>query len=441
MLKSQTTPERLSALIGGTAFIFICRVSGAALTFATQVLLARWMGATELGIYVVAFSWCLILSTLGGFGFPFAAIRFIGEGLSRSDMATVNGFVARGAQIVFGVSISIALLGMLVLYILPGSGNEIESSALLFAMVAVPFLAILRFDTGCANAASMFGLSFIPNNIARPLLFLLVISIVWFAGGTLNAGAAMHMHMFVIVVVTIGSFILIRQKLRRRTGNGEKKMQTRLWVRTGIPLLLMDLFGSFFPELTVIIVGAFLPHSEVGVYAIAFRVAMLIMFGLNAVDAYVAPKITGLYATDDHGALADAVDRATQLRFIGAVVGAIALLLFGNQILAVFGPEFAAGRTALIFLVAALVVSAAVGPVIKILSVTGHQDNCMYVLLLVAVIAVGAIAGLTPHFGVSGAAAGASIAMVSGSLMMRALVVRLVGLRPNFLPGTGRDRI
>ena len=111
--------------------------------------------------------------------------------------------------------------------------------------------------------------------------------------------------------------------------------------------------------------------------------------------------------------------------------------LFGGQILSIFGPEFVAGRSALGVLTLALVVSGAVGPVMRILSVTGYQDQCVVVFVLTALIAVGLIAVLVPRFGVTGAAWAASAAMIAGSLMMRGLVVKLLDLRPRLLIGRG----
>ncbi|GEM_PF-6440669 len=53
--------SRLASLLGASTFMFACRVLGAGLAFLTQLLQARWMGAHELGIYLYAFSWCIIL--------------------------------------------------------------------------------------------------------------------------------------------------------------------------------------------------------------------------------------------------------------------------------------------------------------------------------------------------------------------------------------------
>ncbi len=41
--------------------VFLIRVASAALAFGSQVLLARWMGSFEFGIYVYVWTWVLLL--------------------------------------------------------------------------------------------------------------------------------------------------------------------------------------------------------------------------------------------------------------------------------------------------------------------------------------------------------------------------------------------
>ncbi|MFW2403883.1 MAG: lipopolysaccharide biosynthesis protein, partial [Gammaproteobacteria bacterium] len=118
--------RELSQLIGGSAFIFGCRVFGAGLTFLAQVLLARWMGASELGVYALAFSWCILLATLSTGGFRLAAIRFVGEGLVRDGSGYIRGFMRRSSQLVLIVSVAVAVIGITALTFLAPAGSIAE---------------------------------------------------------------------------------------------------------------------------------------------------------------------------------------------------------------------------------------------------------------------------------------------------------------------------
>src|SRR3954471_14380149 len=52
--------------IAGTAFLI--RVMSAALIYLSQVLLARWMGSFEFGIYIYVWTWVLLLGGLVDLG-------------------------------------------------------------------------------------------------------------------------------------------------------------------------------------------------------------------------------------------------------------------------------------------------------------------------------------------------------------------------------------
>jgi hypothetical protein len=57
----------LSHRVAGNALLI--RVAGAAIAFLSQPLLARWMGASEYGIYAYVWIWVLLFGSLIDFGF------------------------------------------------------------------------------------------------------------------------------------------------------------------------------------------------------------------------------------------------------------------------------------------------------------------------------------------------------------------------------------
>ena len=58
---------------------FAIRVASAGVAYLSQVLLARWMGSFEYGIFVFVWVWVLILGGLSTLGLGIVLIRYVPE--------------------------------------------------------------------------------------------------------------------------------------------------------------------------------------------------------------------------------------------------------------------------------------------------------------------------------------------------------------------------
>src|SRR6185503_17244634 len=81
----------LARRMAGTAFLI--RVASAALVYLTQVVLARWMGGYEFGIYVYVWTWVLLVGGLVDFGLASSAQRFVPEYSGRKALDLLRGFL------------------------------------------------------------------------------------------------------------------------------------------------------------------------------------------------------------------------------------------------------------------------------------------------------------------------------------------------------------
>lgn len=422
----------MSRLIGGSAFIFGCRVGGAAITFASQILLARWMGAAELGVYVTAFSACILLSTVATLGFPMAAMRFVSTGLARGDTSYVAGFLRHGRRVIVLAGLAIALAGAGGVIV---AGEAIAPGyrvPLLIALAAVPFFAVLDFNGGVANAFSWLGQAFLPGNIVRPLLFL---GAIWLmstlpAAGGLTAAAAMEAQWTVIAIVAVGSAAALRWRSRPLIGSAVAGDTGGEWLRVALPLVGVTLFTAYLPEVVVVLGSLYLPSDQVAVLQVSYRVALLIAFGLYSVDAYTAPEAARLMATTEKAELARLIRRVTRLRFWAALAAVLAVAAVGRPLLGLFGGEFVAGYTVLLILAVAQLPQAAAGPVLRLLTISGHQDQA----LIACVASLGLLAPLvmilTPLWGMTGMAVAVLLTTLLWSAAMYWLVVRHLGIRP-----------
>src|SRR4029078_1934272 len=66
-------------VLRGAGLVVIIRILASAVGFATVVLLARWMGSWQYGLYSFAIAWMLLLAQCSTLGLPGAAVRFVAQ--------------------------------------------------------------------------------------------------------------------------------------------------------------------------------------------------------------------------------------------------------------------------------------------------------------------------------------------------------------------------
>src|ERR671924_1428982 len=94
--------------------IFMIRVLSAGLAYVSQILLARWMGTSDYGVYVYVWTWVLLLGSMMDFGISASAQKIIPEYRTSGEHALLRGFLSGSRWLTFAVStlMSIGLAGI-----------------------------------------------------------------------------------------------------------------------------------------------------------------------------------------------------------------------------------------------------------------------------------------------------------------------------------------
>jgi len=425
-----------------SAVVFLLRVGGTASTYVTYVLLARWMGAAELGNYVFAFSVCMVVSSLTTLGYPASAVRFVRQAAARDQRDEVAGFLKRGNQLSFIASL-LAMLGGLA-FLWWRRGTDGMDVALALAFVGVPLFAILQLHSSYAQSISNFTAAFLPSNFLRQLVLLLIVVAWQLLWGDLSASLVMLFTVAMLPFLLLGQHVYIDRGLKPLRTGASPTYRTWFWTRTSLELQLLVLFTTYFPEMSLTIDGFFLPSEDMAVYSACFRTANLISFGLYAINAILSPQASHLIANKNAAGLQSLVARATQLRFWPSLAAVAVLAVAGQQILHIFGPDFVRGHVTLIILGVSQLVIAAAGPATQILTLSGHQTRSLLAFAISLVVTLALNALLLPLFGMLGGAVASLLVTLIWNVWLHRIVVRSVGIVPSILslrhcfPGAGK---
>src|SRR5688572_6285422 len=110
---SQRTRTQRDALTA-----FLVRIASAGILYLSQVVLARWMGGFEYGIYVFVWTSVLVLGGASNLGLPTAMMRLIPECLQHEEHGLLRGLLRGGRAAALATGTAVALAAMLVLWLL-----------------------------------------------------------------------------------------------------------------------------------------------------------------------------------------------------------------------------------------------------------------------------------------------------------------------------------
>jgi O-antigen/teichoic acid export membrane protein len=439
LLKNKA-PRELFKLVKGAAFVFTCRVAGAATVFVTQVLLARWMGAGELGIYVLAFSWCTMLSALAVLGFPPSALRFIGNALALGKHQLIKGFIRSGTQTIVALSLVVSLAGCAAIVMVEGLVPPTHETTMILAILSVPLFALLRWFVGVTYAYGWFLSAVVPDNLLRPLFLLLATATYWYWRPGIASDEVMLIHIGVVVLVLAALVMFMAKRLKPALAGLAPEYEYRLWIQAAVPLMIITLFNNYFMEVNIIIAGIHLEAEQLAVFNASYRTAFMISLGIYAIDTITLPHAAKLFAKSETAALESYIMRATRLKLAGAILGMAILAVSGEYILGFFGANFMHGYLALLILAAGQLIIAAMGPLTQLLSISGHQNHCFYVFFSTLIVLLILHRLLIAHFGIDGAALAVVLVILTQSVWLYYIVVRHLNIHPAVFTFSKRPR-
>jgi O-antigen/teichoic acid export membrane protein len=416
----------LTRRLAGT--IFIIRVLSAALAYLSQILLARWMGGSDYGVYVYVWTWVLLLGSMMDFGISSSAQKIIPEYRTRGEYALLRGFLAGSRWMTFAAStvVSLLLAGLVKLLSPWIAANEI--TPLYLGCATLPAFVVANTQDGIARSHDWMRLGLMPQFIVRQSLIIGLTAGAFALGFHLGATVAMLASAAAVWIAMIGQMIVLNRRLGRHVEPGAKAYDFRGWLAISLPILMVEGFYLLLSYTDVLVLQQFRSSEEVGVYFAVVKTLALVSFIHYAMSATTAHRFAEYHALGDRERLSAYVAHAIKWTFWPSLAATILLLALGKPLLWLFGPQFVVGYDIMFVAAIGLVVRAAVGPVERLLNMLGHQYVCALAYGLSFVMNVALCVALVPRFGGHGAAAATSLSLVFETVLLFYIVRQRLGL-------------
>ena len=414
-------PEVIKATVG----VGSLRIAGLVFGFLVGVQLARGLGAEGYGIYGVAMSLVAILTFPVQFGFPQLLTREVATAYANNKWKQINGIFRWSKRTSSAIAALVATIAAASILF---SGQLTESPwhlTLLVGLGLIPIVGLIVIYGATLRGLQRIVSGQAPIALVRPALFSLLLlvtqpssPVLAMAVGLVSAGLTLLMAMLLLRRILPTNFATIGQET-----------DTKYWWTSALPLAMTDGMRILQNEISVPLIGALVTMAAGGLYRVASSTQLLIAMPITLLNVVGAPIIAKLNAEQDRRSL----QKLLPLFALGGVAGALLLtlpfMIWGELLLGtLFGSEFSEANRTLLVLCLGTIFSAALGPNIVLLNMTGHQGavtraSAISLLLLVLTSPV-----LILRFGNFGAAAASAISLCVWNLMLRRSSMRLIGL-------------
>lgn len=410
------------------ASAFATRIASAGLAYLSQVLLARWMGGFDYGIYVVAWTLVITFGVIFCFGLEQAIVRLVREYVAVEDYGAIRGLLRASRAITFLGATATAVVGIAILWARPGIVDDAWRVPVVLAAVCLPIYTVAELQDGTARAWTWPDLAFMPTFIWRPLTILGVMAGMHLAGFPMTAVNGCVSAIVATWSTTIVQMVLLQRRIDATIPAALPRYDFSSWGRLAGPIFLVDSFFALLNSVDIFVVGRVARPEEVAVYFATVKTLALVHFVYYAAKTAAAARFASLWHAGDGAGLEQFTAKTVKWTFWASVVMSLVLLTLGKPLLWLFGREFTSGYGILFIMVVGVLARASVGPGEALLTMAGQQKASALVYGLTFITSLLFNSVLTPLWGIWGAAIGTTLAMILESFLIHGMVRRRLGI-------------
>ena len=429
--------NRLAQLFAGK--VFLVRVASAVLALASQVLLARWMGSFQFGIYIYVWTWVLMIGALSDVGLSSAARRFIPEYTELKLPELLRGFLTGSRWLAFAIATAIGAAAAGAVTLLSPFIDQFTLVPLYLACLTIPIYGLGQTQAGIAQSYNWPNLALMPFYIWRQLIITIAMGAAYLFGAPTGAVTAMAVAVGTAWAVTLVQLVLLERRLKTTVPPGRKQYEPKTWLATSLPIFMVEFFYLLLTYVDILTLERFRSPDEVAVYYAGARILALVAFIYFAISGATTHKFTEYHVAGDQKRLASFFAETVKWTFWPSLAACALILALGKPLLSLFGQNFERGYSVMFILAVGMLARAAVGPAERLLNMLGERKQCALIYAAAFAINLVLCVLLIPHLGIEGAAVATSTALAVELVLLYLVAKRRLGFHV-FIVGGGRTR-
>jgi O-antigen/teichoic acid export membrane protein len=325
-------------LTTGAIRVFILKGWAAGFGIVATWILSRSSTPAEFGTYASVLSVVALLGIPVALGFDSYLVPATARLLVQQRYGLLRGLLQRSRELTLVASLVLVLTGaVLPLPALLG----IAVGPYLLGLASMPVAAMSRL-----RQATLTGLHHaiegqLPENLVRPSVLALVAAALVISLGHLTGLSMVAANLTAVAAAYGTGWLLQRRYMPLEVTRAKREYETAGWTRASIHFVVLTGANQVMLNVPLIAVGVIRGPAEAALFAMASKLAFLVLFGYEAVNTVLAPASAKLWAEGDSAQLQRTVTFTARLALISTLPPAIVFLVAGEWVLGFFGPAYA----------------------------------------------------------------------------------------------------
>jgi O-antigen/teichoic acid export membrane protein len=406
--------------------------------YGLHLLIAARMPIDQVGAFYITFAVFTLASGFGRLGMDRTITKEVAASLGRDQVETARKTIRRGASQIILQSTVIALVlaalaKPIALYIL--HKPELTIPLVISAFIMIP-QNIANAVAGALAGLHRVATSDMIYQWLWPGIFCIVGIVI-----PLNVTRALMLIFASMSVAAILGSIILWKVLPRKKPQTEPAVVPPLF-HLSLSFFTLDLMQLAIGSAPSFALGIVASTTEVGRYALAWRIVLALNLLVAAIGSIVSPQFARAYAQQDWKSLRRTAANAVGLTLALSGLPMLLLVLNPALFLRPFGSAYLPAVPALRILLigqAALILCTSVP---ELLGMTGHAKPLMRSNMISMTVLIIGLAILSPHFGDVGAAIATAITMIVNAVGVSMAARRDLKFVPLFeFYRTARERL
>jgi len=396
--------------LGGQIF---CTV----ITYLSYLLLVKLLKVHTYGLFVLVSSMLTFFITFSMFGMQRSIVKFISQLIAKQKEDGIPALIKDSFFIVLSLGFVIFCFTLLWgknLVITYFKKYEIWQFFFYFIMF-FPFFIVMNLNFAILQGLKRIREKVIFEKILLPSIKFSLFIVIFLLNLNLKEVVKATIVSVVLVCIITSLFLLKKFWHRRDRWNKVSIFKKKEIARFSYPLFMDDLLNFILYYADVMLIGCFLSFADVSIYNIAAKISLVCSFILYSYGAIFAPLMGEFFHANDRVGMKRLFKFSSEKVFSISLPTFFIIVLFGRDILQMFGQSFTVGYYPLVLLSLCQLINASVGCVGYTLIMTGRSKLVFLNTLSSALSNIVLNLILIPPFGILGAAiaTGFSIALLN----------------------------